>query len=61
VFGVFDVPGVDVGLAAGRRGEVVVGEPPEEGRGVLDLVAGIAAAGRSERLLLRTGAEPWQD
>lgn len=32
-----------------------------EGRGGLDLVAGMAAAGRSDRLSLRAGAEPRQD
>src|SRR5664279_1747906 len=61
VFAVFDMPGVDVGLAAGGQGEAVLGEPLKEGRGGLDLVAGIAAAGRSDRLSLRAGAEPRQD
>jgi hypothetical protein len=41
--------------------EIVLAEPSEEGRGVLDLLAGMASAGRSDRLLLRTGAEPRQD
>ena len=58
---VLGVPGVDVGLAAGRQGEAAVGEPLQEGGGVLDLVAGVAAAGRGDRLLLRAGAEPGQD
>jgi len=61
VFAVFDMPGVDVGLAAGGQGEAVLGEPLKEGRGGLDQVAGMAAAGRSDRLSLRAGAEPRQD
>jgi hypothetical protein len=55
------VPGIDVGLAAGGQGEAVLGEPSEEGRGVLDLIASVPAACRSDRLLLRASAEPRQD
>ena len=58
---VLDVPGIDVGLAAGGQGDVVLGEPLEEGRGVLDLVAGMAATGRGDRLLFGAGAKPRQN
>jgi hypothetical protein len=58
---VLGVPGVDVGLAAVGQGEAAPGEPPEEGGGTLDLVAGMAAAGRGDRLLFRAGAETGQD
>ena len=33
---VLDVPGVDVSLTAGGQGEAVLGEPSQEGRGVLE-------------------------
>lgn len=58
---VLGVPGVDVGLAAGGQGGALPGEPSEEGGGVFDLVAGMAAASRSDRFFLCPGAEPRQD
>jgi hypothetical protein len=58
---VLGVPGVDVGLAAGGQGEAMPGKPSEERGGVFDLVAGVAAAGRSDRFFLCAGAEPRQD
>jgi len=58
---VLDVPDVDVGIAAGGQDEAVLGEPSKEARGVLDLIAGRAATGRGDRLLLRAGAQVRQD
>jgi len=58
---VLDVPGVDVGLTAGGQGEAVLGEPSQEGRGVLDLVAGMAATSRGDGLRLRAGAKSGQN
>ena len=58
---VLDVPGVDVVLAAGGQIEAVLGEPSKEGRGVLDLVAGMAATSWGDRLLLRADAKARQD
>ncbi|MEU1203816.1 hypothetical protein [Nocardia sp. NPDC005825] len=53
---VFDVPGVEFGLAAAGQREVPVGEPAEELRGLVDLVAQAAAAADGERAAL--GASP---
>jgi hypothetical protein len=52
--------------AAGSRKRLVsllaaLGEPSQEGSRVLDLVPGVAAGGRGDRLFLRAGAEPWED
>src|SRR5450756_2309500 len=56
-----DVPGVDVGLSAGGQDEAALGEPSKEGRGVLDLLAGMAATGWGDRFLLSAGAQVRQD
>lgn len=57
VLAVLSVPGVDVGLAAAGEGQVPSGEPPQEGRGGLDLLSGVAVAGRGERLPASAGRE----
>ncbi|MGI5451325.1 hypothetical protein ACQEVM_37325 [Streptomyces sp. CA-243310] len=59
--GVLDVPEVDVALAAGAQVQAMLGEPLEEGCGVLDLVACVLAAGGGERAGVRVPAELGQD
>jgi hypothetical protein len=61
VFVVLGVPDVDVGLPAGGQGQVACGEPPEEGRGRHDSVAGMTAAARGDRFPLGLGTQVRQD
>jgi hypothetical protein len=61
VFAVLGVPGVDVDLAAGRQGAVLLAEAAEEAGGVFDLLGGEAADAWRDVAPVRSGPEPGKD
>ncbi|WP_433425575.1 hypothetical protein ACQP1V_21200 [Microtetraspora malaysiensis] len=58
---VLDMPAVDVGLAACGEGQVLIAEPDQEGRRVLDLARGVLLATGCEGSAVGAGPEFRQD
>lgn len=61
VVGVLGVPGINVGLAAGREGAVPFTEPLQEGSRVLDLLGGEPSDAGGDVAPLGAGPQPGED